>query len=139
MRVTFDVEEHEDCAVAGGQRGYRPVEFEAVEDGPDARPLRARRRLLRKLRILRGALESPPVLPEIHEHHVDRQAVQPRGKGRLAAERPGLVEELDEDLLRQVFGLGFNQYLSKPLDFPRLNVVIEKLLGGAPPKPSDRW
>src|SRR5918998_249524 len=36
-------------------------------------------------------------------------------------------------------GLGFNQYLSKPLDFLRLNVVIEKLLGGAPPKPSTGW
>jgi CheY-like chemotaxis protein len=36
-------------------------------------------------------------------------------------------------------GLGFNQYLSKPLDFLRLNVVIEKLLGGAPPKPSHGW
>jgi two-component system, cell cycle response regulator DivK len=35
-------------------------------------------------------------------------------------------------------GLGFNQYLSKPLDFLRLNVVIEKLLGGAPPNPSIR-
>jgi two-component system cell cycle response regulator DivK len=35
--------------------------------------------------------------------------------------------------------LGFNQYLSKPLDFLRLNVVIEKLLGGTPPKPSTRW
>lgn len=35
--------------------------------------------------------------------------------------------------------LGFNQYLSKPLDFLRLNVVIEKLLGGAPPKPSTGW
>jgi len=35
-------------------------------------------------------------------------------------------------------GLGFNQYLSKPLDFLRLNVVIEKLLGGAPRKPSTR-
>lgn len=36
-------------------------------------------------------------------------------------------------------GLGFNQYLSKPLDFLRLNVVIEKLLGGAPPNPPTRW
>ncbi|HLM56183.1 MAG TPA: response regulator [Pyrinomonadaceae bacterium] len=36
-------------------------------------------------------------------------------------------------------GLGFNQYLSKPLDFLRLNVVIEKLLGGAPPKPPAKW
>jgi CheY-like chemotaxis protein len=36
-------------------------------------------------------------------------------------------------------GLGFNQYLSKPLDFLRLNVVIEKLLGGAPPKPPTKW
>lgn len=34
--------------------------------------------------------------------------------------------------------LGFNQYLSKPLDFLRLNIVIEKLLGGAPAKPSTR-
>lgn len=34
--------------------------------------------------------------------------------------------------------LGFNQYLSKPLDFMRLNIVIEKLLGGAPAKPSTK-
>ena len=31
--------------------------------------------------------------------------------------------------------IGFNQYLSKPLDFLRLNVVIEKLLRGTPAKP----
>jgi len=30
--------------------------------------------------------------------------------------------------------LGFDQYLSKPLDFLRLNVVIERLLAGAPAK-----
>ena len=36
-------------------------------------------------------------------------------------------------------GVGFDQYLSKPLDFLRLNVIIEKLLGGAPPKPSTKW
>ena len=29
--------------------------------------------------------------------------------------------------------VGFNQYLSKPLDFLRLGVVIEKLLGCSPP------
>ncbi len=34
---------------------------------------------------------------------------------------------------------GFNQYLSKPLDFLRLGVVIEKLLGCAPPKTPKRW
>ncbi|HWS53199.1 MAG TPA: response regulator [Pyrinomonadaceae bacterium] len=34
---------------------------------------------------------------------------------------------------------GFDQYLSKPLDFLRLNVVIERLLGGAPAKPSGSW
>lgn len=32
--------------------------------------------------------------------------------------------------------MGFDQYLSKPLDFLRLNVVIEKLLGAATRKPS---
>ncbi len=32
--------------------------------------------------------------------------------------------------------VGCNQYLSKPLDFLRLIVVIEQLLSGAPPKPS---
>jgi CheY-like chemotaxis protein len=35
--------------------------------------------------------------------------------------------------------LGFNQYLSKPLDFLRLNVVIEKLLGRTPGKRSTGW
>lgn len=34
--------------------------------------------------------------------------------------------------------MGFNQYLSKPLDFLRLNVVIEKLIGGTPAKPPAR-
>lgn len=32
--------------------------------------------------------------------------------------------------------VGFDQYLSKPLDFLRLNVVIEKLLGGRPARGS---
>jgi two-component system cell cycle response regulator DivK len=32
--------------------------------------------------------------------------------------------------------VGFDQYLSKPLDFLRLDVVIEKLLGGRPTRGS---
>ena len=35
--------------------------------------------------------------------------------------------------------LGFNQYLSKPLDFLRLNVVIERLLGGSRPWKAGDW
>jgi CheY-like chemotaxis protein len=34
--------------------------------------------------------------------------------------------------------VGFDQYLSKPLDFLRLNVVIEKLLGGRPARGAHR-
>ncbi len=35
--------------------------------------------------------------------------------------------------------VGFNQYLSKPLDFLRLSVVIEKLLSGRPPGSFAKW
>ena len=46
------------------------------------------------------------LFPQLHEHNVDGQTVQPRRKGRLAAKRRDLAKELKERLLRQILRLG---------------------------------
>ncbi len=45
-----------------------------------------------------------PLLAEAHEDDIGGEAVHPGRKGRLAAECMNLAEELQEGLLRQIFG-----------------------------------
>ena len=42
----------------------------------------------------------------MHQHHVDRQAMQPGGKGRIAAKGRDLAVQLKKSLLCQVFRFG---------------------------------
>lgn len=42
---------------------------------------------------------------EVHQNMIDRHAVQPGRKGGFTAKTANLAEELNEDFLRQVFGL----------------------------------
>ena len=42
----------------------------------------------------------------MHQNDVDRQAMKPCGKGRVAAKRRDFAMELQKGFLREVFGLG---------------------------------
>jgi hypothetical protein len=41
----------------------------------------------------------------MHQHLIDRQAMEPCGEGRFAAKRAYFAKELDKDFLSEVFGL----------------------------------
>jgi CheY-like chemotaxis protein len=64
---------------------------------------------------------------QVREHEVLRGVPVVAMTGRDAAASRDRAEDM-----------GFNQYLSKPLDFLRLSVVIEILIGGTPAKPPAR-
>jgi len=40
----------------------------------------------------------------MHQHHIDRQPMQPGGKGRITAKARNLAVQLQESLLGEVFG-----------------------------------
>ena len=51
-------------------------------------------------------MSDRPFLAQVHQDHVDRQAVQPRRKGGVAAKCGDLAVQLKEGLLGQILGLG---------------------------------
>src|SRR5919199_462767 len=70
----------------------------AARRGADRESLRAA--------VLQRLLPARPALAEPHQDLVNREAVQPGREQRLAAERADLAVQEDEDVLRDVFGLG---------------------------------
>ena len=64
----------------------------------------------------------------MHQHDIDRHAMQPRGKRRLAAKRSDFSKELQESFLRQIFRLGrVRGHAQAERIHPPLMQVIEKL------------
>src|SRR5205085_8156954 len=130
--VAFDVVEDEGGAVAGRQLPQGLVERHAVNEW---HPLEAARRAavredLRR-RILKGVLPARLAPAETHQDLVDREAVKPGGELRLAAETSDLAVQEDEDVLRDVFGLGdvLRHAQAEAVDEPVVEAV--NLLEGA--------
>ena len=48
-------------------------------------------------------LEFDPSPPEVHQHLIHRQSVQPCREGRIAAKASDLLVDLQEDLLSKIF------------------------------------
>jgi len=68
----------------------------------------------------------------VHQHHIDRQAVQPGGEGRVAAEGADLAIELQKRLLGQVFRFGHvTQHAQAQRVDPPLVQTIQALEGGS--------
>ena len=101
------------------QKGYAVIE---AADGQQAVAAAVRHRPdLILMDLLMPVLDGFEAVRQVREHEALRGVPVVAMTGRDAAASRDRAEDL-----------GFNQYLSKPLDFLRLNVVIEKLLGDAP-------
>jgi hypothetical protein len=61
---------------------------------------------IREIALFARMLKLYASLAKVHQHLIDRQTVQPGRKSRIAAKAPDLPKNLQEDLLREVFGLG---------------------------------
>ena len=107
------------------QRGYAVIE---AEDGQQAVVVAiSQRPNLILMDLLMPVLDGFDAVRRVREHPELRELPVVAMTARdVAASRD------------QAVSAGFDQYLSKPLDFLRLNVVIEKLLGGRPARRSDR-
>src|ERR1044071_5698 len=105
MLVSFYIVQREDRAVAGRQLRYRFIKGDAVNDRHGVRVLRSLDDLHGGFAILGRLLHLHPALAKVHQDLIDRQAMQPRRKSRLATKAAYFAKELDEDLLREVFGL----------------------------------
>src|SRR5438132_9359802 len=101
VRVAFHVEQHEYFPGARGQRGDRAFEIQALPGrrrpatGSLEHRLAARRR---------DAALAPAAAAPLHQHHVDREAVQPRPECAVPAEGPQPLPGADERVLRPLLG-----------------------------------
>ena len=103
------------------QKGYAVIE---AEDGREAvaAALRERPDLI-LMDLTMPVLDGFDAVRQVREHPELRGVPVVAMTARDAAASRDRAEDL-----------GFNQYLSKPLDFLRLNVVIERLLGDRHPR-----
>src|SRR5262245_43444054 len=101
---SFDVVEDEDRPISRGQLRDGLVQRDAVDKAWTLGAGLEKILNLADLALFGRLLESNPTFAEVHQDVVDREAMQPRGESRFASEAADLAKELDEDLLRQVFG-----------------------------------
>ena len=107
------------------QKGYAVIE---AADGQQAVAAAVSQRPdLILMDLIMPVIDGFDAVRQVREHEELRGVPVIAMTGRDAAASRDRAEDI-----------GFNQYLSKPLDFLRLNVVIEKLLGGTPAKPPAR-
>src|SRR5205085_4464216 len=104
--VPLDVVQDEDGAIAGRQLRDGALKGDAINDRHLVRVLRAAHDLHGRLALFGRKLGPCAPAPKVHEHLIDREPMQPSGEGRLAAKTADLVEEMREDVLRQVFSFG---------------------------------
>lgn len=103
------------------QRGYAVIE---AEDGEQAVAAAVNQRPdLILMDLLMPVLDGFDAVRQLRQHEELRRVPVVAMTARDVAASRDMAEDV-----------GFDQYLSKPLDFLRLNVVIEKLLSGAPAK-----
>jgi hypothetical protein len=79
--------------------------FDAVNHGRRAAVSRAARAAFWNRAVRRLVFGPRTAAAEVHQHLIDRQAVEPRGERRLAAEAADAAQQREERLLRQVFGV----------------------------------
>ena len=105
------------------QKGYAVIE---VEDGEQAVAAAVSHRPdLILMDLVMPVLDGFDAVRRVRGHPELRDVPVVAMTARDAAASRDMAEDV-----------GFDQYLSKPLDFLRLNVVIEKLLGGRPTRGS---
>src|SRR5579859_6929052 len=109
--VTLNVVQNKDGAIPWRKLLDGTLEIDTI-DGPTEPQIRSSHILARPAAVLIGlggflqGGDRKSLFPEAHEHDVDGHAMQPGGKGRLAAKGGNLAEQLQKSLLHQVFRVG---------------------------------
>lgn len=103
MFVAFDVVQRKDRAVPWRQLGNCFIQSDAVDYRHRVWVLCPLNDLHGSFAILRGCLHANAPFPEVHEHLVNGQAMEPGRKGRFSAKASNFSKELDENLLCEVF------------------------------------
>src|SRR5688500_15300060 len=97
--------EHKHVLVTSRKLIDRAFEGDLVNDRHLKRILSSRYGLLRRITFFRRLLELHIPLPEVHQHLVYGQTVQPRSKGRVTAKASDLAIKLDEYVLSKILCL----------------------------------
>ena len=105
MFVSLNIVQGEDRAVAGRQLANSLVKRYAIHDRHRIGVFRAFDYLYRRFAIVRGLLHLDAAFAKVHQDLVNRQSVQPGGKGRLTTKASNFSKELNEDFLSEIFGL----------------------------------
>ena len=128
--VAFDVMQYKNRSIARRKLAHRPLQLHPV-NGPGQCHIIRPEILLR--RIFFGTLRSlfqrnhgKTLLPQMHQHDVDRKPMQPGRKCRFPPKCCNLTVELEECFLRQIFGLGrIRRHPQTKRIHPPLMLVIE--------------
>lgn len=105
MFVPFDVVKGEDCAVPGWQLHDSLIKSDPIDYGHRIRILGALDDLNRGFAVFGRLFHPHSAFAKVHQHLIDRQPMEPGGKGRLATKTSNFSKELYENLLSEVFGL----------------------------------
>ena len=105
MLMPFNIMKRENHFIPGWQLHNSPVQSDPVNHRHGVRVLGAFDNLDWRLTVLGRLLHSHATLAKVHQDLIDGQPVQPSRECRLTAKAANLSKELNENLLREVFGL----------------------------------
>src|SRR5258708_34796086 len=105
MFVPFDVVKSKYRSVTRRQLHDGLIERNAIDYRHCIRILGPITDLNRRFTVFSRLFHPHTALAKVHQDLIDRQAVQPGGKSRLATKASNFSKELDENLLSEVFGL----------------------------------
>ena len=134
--VAFDIVQNEDEPVTWGKIGDGAFQRDPIDGSGEHEVARAD--VLARTVFLRGFQGlfkrdlGQTLLAQVHEHDIDREAVQPGGECRVAAEGADLAIELQKGFLGQVFGFGYvTQHAQAQGVDATLMQRVEALKGGS--------
>jgi len=105
MLETFDIVQDKHRSVTAWQLPYGFVQRQSVNMTRTFRDRLNDVLYLANLAFFRRFFVLHSAFAEVHQNVIDRHAVKPGRKGGFTAKTANLAEELNEDFLRQVFGL----------------------------------
>ncbi len=110
MVESLDIVQLVDRAIARSERGQSAIDGESIDDAGLSQVAGtevARDTFFRNIghQVVKGN-DGENALAEMHQHSVDREAVQPCGEVRVAAEGRELAVNLKEGFLGKIFGQG---------------------------------
>ena len=106
MLKSIHIVQDEHISIAVGKLGDRILQGDAVDDLHFPGICGAENGLLGHFAVVARTLilDRPP--SEVHQHLIDGHSMQPGRKRGIAAKTADLLEKLDKNFLREVFGVG---------------------------------